>query len=860
MTKDEYGKIKGKRGKTAEAESNLPQDTFKTVPRGKTLENADKAEKADKNTDTYEEISPKDEARQITLPMLPLRGMMVYPYMMVHLDVGRERSINAIEEAMKESEPLLFLAMQKDPQIDEPDLDDIYNIGTVVYVRQLIKMPGGTIRILAEGLYRGELQSYKQYEPYIIADITEGREYYTAGDKEINALMRVLGSRFEEYAKSSKKISPEVLINLSTIEEPNRYADLIAASLTLKLSDRQAVLEELSVNKRITLLIDLINTEMEILELDRRIASRVRQQMEKSQKEYYLREQIKAIQKELGDKDDRTAEVEELKVKIQQANLPKETLDRVNKELERLEKMPPMVAEAMVVRNYIDWILALPWNKKTRDRLNIARAEAILDEDHYGLTKAKERIIEYLASCKLTKGLKGPILCFVGPPGVGKTSLARSIARALGRKFVRMSLGGVRDEAEIRGHRRTYIGSMPGRIIQNIKQAGTANPLFLLDEIDKLSSDFRGDPASALLEALDPEQNNTFSDHYIEAPFDLSKVMFITTANIIYDIPRPLLDRMEIINISSYTEEEKLQIAIRHLVPKQLKEHGLKSAQLQITPEAIRETILSYTREAGVRELERRIAKICRRAGRDLVAGEKPPFIVTPEKLKYYLGQIKYRSSKRLEENQIGVATGLAWTEVGGELLLIEVQTLPGKGKITITGQLGDVMKESVQAGFTYIRSISKELGIADNIEENTDFHIHVPEGAIPKDGPSAGITMATAIASQLTARPIRADLAMTGEVTLRGRVLPVGGIKEKVLAAYRGDCLEIILPRDNEKDLEELPADVLKKIKFHFVSSMEEVLKLALLPSQNKGADLKAPGKGKKKAKPEAKTEKICE
>lgn len=849
MTKGEKSKDMLKKPK-AGAETPLQEGT--------PLEQAKKTEQGQgpDAVEVCEGIHKEEEPEQITLPMLPLRGMMVYPYMMVHLDVGRERSINAIEEAMKEEEPLLFLAMQKDPQIDEPDLEDIYQVGTVVQVRQLLKMPGGTLRILAEGLYRGELESYEQYEPYMIANIRPVKEYLTMDDKEVYGLMRVLGNRFEEYAKSSKKVSPEILISLSTVEEPNRYADLVAAALNLKLSDRQATLEEYCINRRISMLIDLINTEMEILELDRRIASRVRQQMEKSQKEYYLREQIKAIQKELGEKDERTAEVEELKEKIAKTRLPKEVQQRLNKELERLEKMPPMVAEAMVVRNYIDWVLALPWYTQTRDKLDIAAAQEILDADHFGLEKPKERIIEYLASAKLTKSLKGPILCLVGPPGVGKTSLARSIARALGRKFVRMSLGGVRDEAEIRGHRRTYIGSMPGRIIQNIRQAGTRNPLFLLDEIDKLGSDFRGDPSSALLEALDPEQNNTFSDHYIELPYDLSRVMFITTANVMYDIPRPLLDRMEIIQMNSYTEEEKFQIALRHLVPKQLKEHGLKAEQLEISDEAITKIIHGYTREAGVRELERRIAKICRRAGRDLVAGEKPPFRVNPENLKYYLGQIKYRGSKRLTEDQVGVTTGLAWTEVGGELLLIEVQTLPGKGKITITGQLGDVMKESVQAGYTYIRSISKELGIADNIEEGTDFHIHVPEGAIPKDGPSAGITMATAIASQLTNRPVRADLAMTGEVTLRGRVLPVGGIKEKVLAAYRSDCLNIILPAENEKDLEELPDNIREKINFHFVTSMEQVLKLALLPAPAKKKSAGSKTKAKAPAETKQKTE----
>lgn len=778
-------------------------------------------------------LEEEPELLEGTLPMVPLRGMLVYPFSLIHLDVGRDRSIAAIEEAMKEDDPILFVAMQRDAHVDDPEPDDIYSVGTVVAIRQLIKMPGGTIRILVEGLYRAEVLAYEEEDPCLIATIRQVGEYITVEETEQEALMHVLATRFEEYAKSSKRIAPEALVTLANVEEPYRYADLVASFLNLKLADKQAILEQSCINKRMTALIDILSKEMEIIDLEKRIASRVRQQMEKSQKEYYLREQIKAIQKELGEQDDRSAEVEELRERVEKARLPKETLERVNKELERLEKMPPMVAEAMVVRNYIDWILDLPWHSQTKDRTDIQAAEKVLNEDHYGLEKVKERILEYLAARQLTKGLKGPILCFVGPPGVGKTSLARSIARALGRKFVRMSLGGVRDEAEIRGHRRTYIGAMPGRIIQNIKVAGTKNPLFLLDEVDKLANDFRGDPASALLEALDPEQNNTFADHYIEAPFDLSKVMFITTANVAYDIPRPLLDRMEVIQIESYTEEEKLQIALRHLVPKQIKEHGLKPEQLQITEEALIEIIRSYTREAGVRELERRIGKICRRAGRDLVAGQKPPFVLRQADVANYLGVPRYLGSKLLETDQVGVSTGLAWTEVGGEILLIEVQTLPGKGKITITGQLGDVMKESVQAAYTYIRSLGEALHISDNVEEKTDLHIHVPEGAIPKDGPSAGITIATALASQFSGRPVRANIAMTGEITLRGRVLAVGGIKEKVLAAYRAGCREIILPAENKKDLEDLQADIREQIQFHFVHSAREVLDIALLPEK---------------------------
>jgi len=778
----------------------------------------------------------EEQKNSLILPMLPLRGMLVFPYMLIHLDIGRERSINAIEEAMGDKDDgNVFLVMQKDPQTDDPDEDDIYTMGVVAQVRQLLKLPGGTIRILVEGLYRAEIVKYIQQEPFIMAEVLSQDESVSISDLEVEALMRTLEASFEEYAKASKKIPPEALVAIANEENPARFADVVAAYLNLKLDDRQAVLEQYHVDKRLELLINTLDKETEIMELERKIATRVRQQMEKSQKEYYLREQIKAIQKELGEKDDRANEVEGLREKLKKARLPKEAQEKINREIERLEQMPPMVAEAVVVRNYIDWVLDLPWNKKTKDNLDIKAAEAILEADHYGLEKPKERILEYLASRQLTKNAKGPILCLVGPPGVGKTSLARSVARAVGRNFVRMSLGGVRDEAEIRGHRRTYIGAMPGRIIQNIKQAGSNNPLFLLDEIDKLSSDFRGDPSSALLEALDPEQNSTFVDHYIEVPFDLSKVIFFTTANVQHDIPRPLLDRMEVIYINSYTEEEKLQIALRHLVPKQIKEHGIKKKQLTISENAIRSIIRQYTREAGVRELERKIAKICRRVGRDIVAGVGLTFKVTEANIEDYLGIPRYHYGKKESIPQIGVATGLAWTEVGGDLLQIEVQTLPGKGKMTITGQLGNVMKESAQAGFTFIRSISDELGIPKNIEENTDFHIHVPEGAIPKDGPSAGITMATALASQLTNRPIRDDIAMTGEVTLRGRVLPVGGIKEKMLAAYRGGCLEIIMPAENEKDLEELPANVRKKLKFNFVDNMKQVLDIALLPTHGK-------------------------
>lgn len=774
----------------------------------------------------------KSEVNSYEIPMLPLRGVLVFPYMIIHLDVGREKSINAIDEAMLDKREI-FLAMQKEAQTDEPDEADIYEVGTIAEIRQLLKLPGGTIRVLVEGLRRAKIEKYVSFDPYIKVAVTNEEDEMKKDDPELEALMRNLINQFEQYVKVSKKIPPETLVSVVTLEEPGRLADVVASHLNLKLSDRQNILEALSVKDRLETLCTILAKEMEILELERKINLRVRKQMEKTQREYYLREQLKAIQKELGDKEDRAAEADEFREKIKKAKLPKEVNERVLRELDRLEKMPPMVAEAMVVRNYLEWLLDLPWNKETKDRLDINLAEEILNEDHYGLTKVKERILEYLSIRQLAKKMKGPILCFVGPPGVGKTSLAKSISRALERKFVRMSLGGIRDEAEIRGHRRTYVGSMPGRIIQNIKLAGSKNPVYLLDEIDKMTSDFRGDPSSALLEVLDPEQNSTFADHYIEAPFDLSKVMFITTANVEYNIPRPLLDRMEIIRISGYTEEEKLNIAQKYLLPKQIKEHGLKDEQISVSENAIRAIIREYTREAGVRNLERNLATLCRKVAHDIVAKKTTEARITAQNISQYLGIAKFRFGLAEKEDQVGVVTGLAWTEVGGEVLTVEVQSHKGKGRLTLTGQLGDVMKESAQAGFTYIRSIATELGIPDDFTENTDIHIHVPEGAIPKDGPSAGITMATAVASELSGRKVRRDVAMTGEITLRGRVLPVGGIKEKVLAAHRAGCKTIILPADNKKDIEDIPVNVSRRLKFVPVSSMSEVLPLALLEKE---------------------------
>lgn len=762
------------------------------------------------------------------LPLLPIRGVLVFPYMVIHLDVGRERSMAAINRAMMRDH-LIFLAMQKETQAEEPSEEGIYSVGTVAEIKQLLKLPGGTVRILVEGLGRAKIIDFISTEPYFEVLVEEPDQEQIV-DQEVEALVRAVLEQFERYVKLSKKVPPETMVGIVGLEDPGQLADVIASHLNLKLADRQALLEAVRFKDRLELLLTLLAQEMEVLELERRINVQVRKQMEKTQKEYYLREQMKAIQKELGEKDEREAEVEELRRQIAEAKLPKEVEEKVLKEVERLEKMPPMVAETTVVRNYLDWMLSLPWSKQTRDRLDLELAERILHEDHYGLDEVKERILEYLAIRKLAKKMKGPILCFVGAPGVGKTSLAKSIARAMERKFVRISLGGIRDEAEIRGHRRTYVGAMPGRIIQGMKQAGSKNPVFLLDEIDKVGTDFRGDPTSALLEVLDPEQNNSFSDHYIEAPFDLSKVLFITTANVMYTIPRPLLDRMEVITLPGYTEHEKLEIAKRHLVPKQIKEHGLKAPHLQLSDNALRKIIREYTREAGVRNLEREIAQICRKVARDIVTNKSTGSKVSNQKVETYLGVPRFRYGVAESEDQVGVATGLAWTEVGGDVLSVEATLLRGKGNITLTGKLGEVMKESAYAGLTYVRSRAGQLAIPEDFYEKYDLHIHVPEGAIPKDGPSAGITMATAMVSALTGRPVRRDVAMTGEVTLRGRVLPIGGVKEKILAAHRAGIKTVILPRENEKNLEDIPLPVRRKMEFVLAGHMDEVLATALV------------------------------
>ncbi|MEK4178278.1 endopeptidase La [Aeribacillus sp. FSL K6-1121] len=761
------------------------------------------------------------------VPLLPLRGLLVYPSMVLHLDVGRDKSVQALEKAMMDDH-MIFLTTQKEVSIDDPKEDDLYHIGTLTKIKQMLKLPNGTIRVLVEGQKRGEIKSFESKEPYISVQVDTYEEPLQK-DVEEEALMRTALEYFEQYIKMSKKISSETFATVLDIDEPGRLADIIASHLPIKLKDKQEILETFDVKERLNKIIQMLHNEKEVLQLEKKIGQRVRQSMERTQKEYYLREQMKAIQKELGEKEGKTGEIEDLTEKIEKSGMPEHVYKTAMKELNRYEKIPSTSAESAVIRNYLDWLISLPWNKATEDRLDIKLAEVILNEEHYGLDKVKERVLEYLAVQKLTNSLKGPILCLVGPPGVGKTSLARSVAKSLNRKFVRISLGGVRDESEIRGHRRTYVGAMPGRIIQGMKKAGTINPVFLLDEIDKMSSDFRGDPSAALLEVLDPEQNHNFSDHYIEEPYDLSKVMFIATANNLATIPGPLRDRMEIITIAGYTELEKVHIAKDHLLPKQLKEHGLKKGHLQIREEAILNIIRYYTREAGVRGLERQIAAICRKAAKTIVTGERKRIVVTAKTLEDFLGKKLFRYGQAELQDQIGVATGLAYTTVGGDTLSIEVSISPGKGKLILTGKLGDVMKESAQAAFSYIRSRTKELKIDPDFHEQYDIHIHVPEGAVPKDGPSAGITMATALISALTGRPVRKEVGMTGEITLRGRVLPIGGLKEKTLSAHRAGLKKIILPKENEKDLDDIPESVRKELTFVLVSHMDEVLKHAL-------------------------------
>ncbi len=761
------------------------------------------------------------------VPLLPLRGLLVYPSMVLHIDVGRNRSVAALEQAMLEDQ-LILLVTQKEVHDEQPDEQDLYSVGTMAYVKQMLKLPNGTLRILVEGVARATWSNYQALEKYTMVDI-DVKEETNGKDVETQALMRTLLTYFERYAKSSNKITSETISTVADIEEPGRLADIIASHLPFKIADKQEVLEIFSVKKRLDHLIIRLHDEQEVLELEKKINTKVKQSMERTQKEYYLREQMKAIQTELGDREGKTGEVAELRKRINEIGLPDTTKEVVLKELDRYEKIPAASAESGVIRNYIDWIVSLPWTNATEDRMSIEHAENILNRDHDGLEKVKERILEYLAVRQLKNSLRGPILCLAGPPGVGKTSLARSIAESLDRKFIRISLGGVRDESEIRGHRRTYVGAMPGRIIQGMKKAGTINPVFLLDEIDKMSNDFRGDPAAAMLEVLDPAQNNTFSDHYIEEPYDLSNVLFIATANDLSTIPGPLLDRMEVISIAGYTEIEKEQIMKNHLIPKQLKEHGLKKTQVIIKDEAVMDIIRYYTREAGVRGLERQIATLCRKVAKIIVSGEKKRVTVSSKSLEELLGKHRFRYGQAEEENQIGVATGLAYTTVGGDTLQIEVSLTPGKGKLQLTGKLGDVMKESAQTALSYVRTKMDDLKVDAEYFETHDIHIHVPEGAVPKDGPSAGITMATAIVSAILHRPIRREVGMTGEITLRGRVLPIGGLKEKTLSAHRAGLTTIICPKDNERDIEDIPESVREQLTFKLVSSADEVLAHAL-------------------------------
>ena len=779
--------------------------------------------------ESNESQSEVTNAPMDTAPLLPLRDVVVFPHMVIPLFVGREKSIKALEDAMENNDKKVLLAAQKNASTDEPEQEDIYRTATLATILQLLKLPDGTVKVLVEGASRAHIARFSGDEEYFQADYIT-LEAEPMDDREMEVLARSVLNQFDQYVKLNKKIPPEILSSLQGITDASRLADTIAAHMSLKIDEKQAILEIRSVRERLEHIMGLLETEIDLLQVEKRIRGRVKRQMEKSQREYYLNEQMKAIQKELGDLEESPNEVDELSRRIENAGMSVEAKEKAQSELNKLKMMSPMSAEASVVRNYIETITSVPWKKRSKISRDLSKAEAVLENDHYGLKEVKERILEYLAVQLRVKKMKGPILCLVGPPGVGKTSLANSLARATNRKYIRMSLGGVRDEAEIRGHRRTYIGSMPGKIIQNMIKGETKNPLFLLDEIDKMSMDFRGDPASALLEVLDPEQNNSFNDHYMEVDYDLSDVMFVATSNSM-NIPGPLLDRMEVIRIPGYTEDEKLNIALKYLVPTEVKANGLKEDEIVIDKSAINDVIRYYTREAGVRSLKREIAKICRKVVKDILlrSDEAKCITVSSENLEKYLGVHKFRYGLAEENDQVGQVTGLAWTEVGGELLTIETAVVPGKGKHVITGQLGDVMKESIQAAMSVVRSRTKTLGIDPEFYEKRDVHIHVPEGAIPKDGPSAGIGMCTALVSALTLIPVKADVAMTGEITLRGEVLPIGGLKEKLLAAHRGGIKTVIIPLDNKKDLADIPENILEQITVKPVRWIDEVLDIAL-------------------------------
>ena len=772
------------------------------------------------------------EDRKKIYPLLPLRDIVVFPHMVAPLFVGRDKSIAALEAALS-FDRFIFLSSQTDPSTNDPVEDDIHKTGTISHIIQMLKLPDGTVKVLVEGRQRGKILHYLPNDRYFQVTVEEAPPVSFTGPRA-EAMVRNVITSFGGFTRISKKVPQDLVDQVNSITDASQLADTLAAQFPLKVTDRQTVLELDTVWERLEKLLILMEAEIEVLEIEKKIRGRVKKQMEKSQREFYLNEQMRAIQKELGHGEDGRSEADELEEKVRERRMSEEAEAKALKEVKKLRMMSQMSAEATVSRNYIDWLISIPWHERTEDELDIIEAEKILDEDHYGLEKVKERILEYLAVRKLVTKLKGPILCFVGPPGVGKTSLARSIARASGRKFVRVSLGGVRDEAEIRGHRRTYIGALPGKIIQQMKKAGTMNPVFLLDEVDKMSTDFRGDPSSALLEVLDPEQNNTFNDHYIDLDYDLSDVMFVTTANMLHGIPPPLQDRMEIIRLSGYTEIEKLHIARQYLVPKKILENGLSKKKVSFSDKAIIEIIRYYTREAGVRNLEREISSVCRKIAREVVkSGARGNIVVTPKEARRHLGVTRYRYGEVEEKQSIGVATGLAWTEIGGDMLVTEVAVLPGKGNLKITGKLGDVMQESAQAALSYIRTRAELMGLDKDFYQKLDIHIHVPEGATPKDGPSAGITMATALASALLRASVRNDLAMTGEITLRGRVLPIGGVKEKLLAAHRGGIKKVILPRENEKDLAEVPVKIKKSLTICLVEHMDEVISLAIDLSQ---------------------------
>ncbi|MGZ3773527.1 MAG: endopeptidase La [Pseudobdellovibrionaceae bacterium] len=800
------------------------------------------------------------EGKVQQLPLLPLRDLIIFPHMMMPLFVGREKSINALEEAMSKQTDIV-LAAQKDAKTNNPEPKDIFSIGTIGTIIQLLRLPDGTVKVLVEGKKRVKIKNFVNNENFFVVDC-EPLEEDASNIVEAQALVRSVKSTFETYVKLNKRIPPEILMRVSTIENPGELSDIIVAQLNLKLEDKQAVLEIIDASKRLEHLLNLMTGEIEILEVEKKIRTRVKKQMERSQKEYYLNEQMQAIQKELGEKDDYQAELQDLEIKCKNKKMSQEAKDKVMKEIKKLKMMSPMSAEATVVRNYVDWVLSLPWYDYTEEKHDLKNAQRILDEDHWGLEKVKERILEYLAVLSIAKDMKGPILCLAGPPGVGKTSLARSIAESLNRPFARISLGGVRDEAEIRGHRKTYVGAMPGKILQALRKVDKGNPLVLLDEIDKMANDFRGDPAAAMLEVLDPEQNHTFQDHYLELEYDLSKVMFIATANSLHTVPRPLLDRMEIINLEGYIEQEKFHIAKNYLVPKQLENHGLKDHKVAIKDDTIRDIIRYYTKEAGVRNLERQMANVCRKVAKEIVMGEvvenfkaevkgdkksttkkgsktatntakannkTQGYVVTPQKLVELLGPHKYKFGVIETENEIGLTNGMAWTEVGGDLLAVEVSVVPGKGKFTVTGQLGDVMKESCSAAMSYVRSRGPLFALDKEYFSNIDVHIHLPEGAVPKDGPSAGIALTTSIVSAITKIPVKRTVAMTGEISLRGRVMPIGGLKEKILAAHRGGIKIIICPKENEKDLKDIPKEVMKDLKVILVDHVDQVLINAL-------------------------------